>query len=850
MEFPDLDLDAARQFLDAIHPADDDGNGSSLIAVQGIVKGAKHPDFTEFYSTVDAVLDDAARFEDAQRRGACIYVSLGRLRARPASGRGGKADVASRASLFVDGDAKDHGGSKAAALDALRKLPVEPSILVDSGHGYHVHLLLKEPTTFNGDPQTVEHFEAVQRALATVAGGDAVADVSRLCGLPGTWNVKDPADPLPVAIVEFNADRRCNLCDFDDLPPADDAGKTTTDGDDGAAGTLDAPDSLDDLKVSDRIAKVIAGPAKYVGDGKPYASRSEATQGVIWAMIGAGYTDETIRDVVLANPIGAKAHEQRDPAAWLASEVARARAAGAKPRIAGDLPQVSLDDRPLRDKSDDALAALVSANNPPSLFRRARGLARVATDEDGRALIAPIGEAELRGMLMRACDFVAFVGKRGVPRHADPPIVIVRDILALAGWTFPALVAVTEHPILRPDGSVLTTPGYDPATRLFFHPGAALDVPPIPDVPSRDEAQAAAAFVDDEVLVDFPFDCDASRANALALLLTPIVRPAVTSHVPMAVLDAPRRRTGKTLLVSAVHSILTGRPAPLSGAPDGDDDAEWAKMLLATLLEGATFVALDNIEGTLRSPSLCRAITADRFKGRVLGHTRMADAPQRACFCCTGNNVRVEGDLPPRCYWIRLDPKSARPEQRAGFRHPDLLAWSVEHRGRLLGALLTMARGWAANARPVPDDRPPVGGFESWADTVGGILDFAGVPGFLGNEEAWRERQNQEEAEVERFLAAWHEAYGEKPVTAKDLKADLDAPTDLLPDVPSLLDALPPRLGETYAAKPQSFTRALAHLLRKIEGTRFGDSEAVVEQAKGTTRSGAALWVVHTAPRA
>ena len=841
MEFPTLDLDAARQFLDAIH---NDGDGG-LIVVQGIAKGAPSPAFTQLYTSVEAVLDDAARFADAQARGYCIYVSLGKLRARPASGRGGKSDVASRSSLFVDGDAKDHGGDKDAALAAIRRLPIEPSMLVDSGHGYHAHLLLKEPTTFNGDPQTVEHFEQVQRALAAVAGGDAVADVSRLCGLPGSWNVKDPDDPLPVRIVEFAPDRRCNLTDFDDLPPADDAGETTTDGDDGAAGYLDAPDSLDDLRVSERIAKLVADPDKYVGNGKPYASRSDATQAVIWAMIGAGYTDDAIAHVVLANPIGAKAHERRDPAGWLAGDIARAHADGAKPRVSDTLPRVVLDDRPLRDKSDDALAALVLANDPPSLFRRAGGLARVVSDEDGRAIIASIGEAELRSMLTRCAEFVTFVGKRGVPRHADPPIAVVRDVLALGEWTFPALVAVTEHPVVRPDGSVLATPGYDAATKLYYHPGAALDVPPIPDAPTRDEAQAAAAIIEDEVLCDFCFDGDASRANAVALLLTPIVRPAVTSHVPLAVLDAPRRRTGKTLLVSAVHTILTGRPAPLSGAPDGDDDAEWGKMLLAVLLEGSSFVALDNVAGVLRSASLCRAITCDRFKGRVLGHTRMADAPQRAVLCVTGNNLQLEGDLPPRCYWIRLDPETSRPEQRTGFRHPDLLAWCAEHRGELLGALLTMARAWAANGKPQSDDGPRVGGFQSWADTVGGILDFCGVPGFLANEAAWREKQNEDEAEWERFIVAWHGAYGDRPVTTKDLKADLDAPHDLLPDTPSLLDALPPFLAEKYAAKPEGFTRSLGIALRKVEGTRFGDTEAVVERGKRTDRKGAALYTVH-----
>ena len=44
-------------------------------------------------------------------------------------------------------------------------------------------------------------------------------------------------------------------------------------------------------------------------------------------------------------------------------------------------------------------------------------------------------------------------------------------------------------------------------------------------------------------------------------------------------------------------------------------------------------------------------------------------------------------------------PKTARPEKRSGFRHPNLLDWVTAHRGGLLLALLTKKTEAAARER-------------------------------------------------------------------------------------------------------------------------------------------------------
>ena len=47
------------------------------------------------------------------------------------------------------------------------------------------------------------------------------------------------------------------------------------------------------------------------------------------------------------------------------------------------LLQVAVNDRPLRDVTTEALAALVVGNSPPTVFVRSGSLARVVCDENG-----------------------------------------------------------------------------------------------------------------------------------------------------------------------------------------------------------------------------------------------------------------------------------------------------------------------------------------------------------------------------------------------------------------------------------------------------------------------------------
>jgi hypothetical protein len=197
---------------------------------------------------------------------------------------------------------------------------------------------------------------------------------------------------------------------------------------------------------------------------------------------------------------------------------------------------------------------------------------------------------------------------------------------------------------------------------------------------------------------------------------------------------------------------------------------------------------------------------------------------QQATWIATGNNIRLAGDLPRRCYWSRLDAERSRPWERKGFKHPDLLGWVGEHRGELLAALLTMVRAWIVAGKLRANVRP-LGSFERWAETIGGILEYAGLRRFLGNLDELYDRIDEDGPAWEGFLRAWLTTFGDQRVTVADLVGELerDGQNDLR-------DALPDDLADAWAQSTkttkgsQSFRVKLGRALRSREHRRFGEA--------------------------
>ena len=184
------------------------------------------------------------------------------------------------------------------------------------------------------------------------------------------------------------------------------------------------------------------------------------------------------------------------------------------------------------------------------VFRRAGALVFIHPDEDGRPVIMRSTEAMMRGRLARVARFIKEV--KDTLKRVSPPEDLTRDVLASNDGRSLRWACLTQVPILRPDGTFRMESGYDPITRAYYLPTPGFQLASIPEKPTRDDAQAAVGVLR-EAIGQFPFESAADEANCLALLLTPILRITYKFKAPLALIDAPKWGTGKTLLGMLVY---------------------------------------------------------------------------------------------------------------------------------------------------------------------------------------------------------------------------------------------------------------------------------------------------------
>ena len=430
-----------------------------------------------------------------------------------------------------------------------------------------------------------------------------------------------------------------------------------------------------------------------------------------------------------------------------------------------------IDGQQLSDLTDQAMAAVSKANSPPSVFVRAGTVARIMCDEHGVPKIESFDRVRMRCRLSEVANFFTLRKVEGgsyerVGTH--PPLSLAENVLAQTNWTLPPLAGIARAPILRGDGTICTQPGYDPISRLYYCPDPGLKLTPIPEYPDGNEVQACVDILLD-VISDFPFADEPSQANALAILFSMLMRPVITGHVPLAIVDAPVQGTGKSLLSTALGMIAVGHIASES-IPAKDNDDEWRKKITSILLSATPLVLLDNIPDntTIDSPCLAAALTTNEWSDRLLGRNDTIRLPSKSVWVATGNNLRVAGDIPRRSYSVRLDANEERPWERKNFKIKQLEQYVQANRGDLLSAAMTIIRAWYTHGQPKADV-PTLGSFEHWAESIGSVLAFAGIPGFLGNLKQTQIVQDEDAEQWTAFFSEWWERLQDATVTTNDL---------------------------------------------------------------------------------
>lgn len=455
----------------------------------------------------------------------------------------------------------------------------------------------------------------------------------------------------------------------------------------------------------------------------------------------------------------------------------------------------------------DGVLALMAAGQLPDLYKRSSGPCWVHQDDNGNPLMQQLGTDNLRAYL--ADHVTSYTVKR------DPITEGLKEerelfmpkscgtVLGRKDWPLPPLRGIVTSPVVRPDGTLLQAPGYDPGTGLYLQPRVALRR--LRPQVTEESLNTAREIILSQMLADFPWAQPSDRAHFLGALLTPILRPYFHGPTPMFIISATAPGSGKSLLKDILKHAYG-----IAETAWPENDTELRKSITTQLYTtGQPVVVLDNLPNghVIKSPVLSSLLTAEHWGDRVLGSTASVTMPNDRLWLITGNGLRTGGDNGRRAMWVRLDPDCPDPDQRDGFRVGDLRPWLRANASTMVAALVTMVRSWLAAGAPLIRTRK--GDYSEWATMMAGLLGHLGVPGWMTDRDD-AIQQDDELLEWVSFLTAWRTKLGDQAVTTGAILG-------------SVADHIPrsPKTGELPTAN------VLGNWLKSRDGRFFGDLKPV-----------------------
>lgn len=426
------------------------------------------------------------------------------------------------------------------------------------------------------------------------------------------------------------------------------------------------------------------------------------------------------------------------------------------PSVFGDTPSeiiVTTDDIQMLNA-----ACRVLRDRRPTLFHVGAPGSGTCVQLAETAGTSDVSEAWAEAVLSHEINWkrVKKTKKETVMESCRPPKQLAK-LISTGYGDLPQLKGISTLPVLRNDGSVLSTPGYDIETGLYLRcdPDFTWDVGSSLDH-ARSAVQALLSAVSDA-----PWANPHDSLCWLAHVLTVGGRYLIDGPTPAWVYSASQPDSGKTTLATAAAWIPTGeRIEAVSCAFDATSIAR--RVGPAANDPGIT---LDNLHGSVvRSADLESWITS----GIVRYELKYANAvvrPLRAVVVLTANSARAGRDLALRSVPVHLSPAANHQ-----FRHGDLLEALGPSRFTLACHVLTILRAWILNGKAAPSTNLPR--FASWAGVIGGAIEWAtgtDLSRWVIDSQGELDVDDETSSDIVEHFGAWLAARGEDEASARDI---------------------------------------------------------------------------------
>jgi hypothetical protein len=282
----------------------------------------------------------------------------------------------------------------------------------------------------------------------------------------------------------------------------------------------------------------------------------------------------------------------------------------------------------------------------------------------------------------------------------------------------PVLSSYVRSPVFDKEWNFVAAFGFHPASGIFY------DGPPV--VPRSGDAALRAA------VNDFKWKDEVDRVNFVGALLTGLTMPHWPYGHPFLAINGNKPGVGKGTLAN-VLALVTDGDVPSSITLTANDE-EFEKQIATRIEAGDRVIVIDNAKsvGAIGSAALERTITAPRINFRRLGSNTAITRPENdVLFALTMNVTQLGADLRRRALPVNLCVTGN--VRTLAYANDDLLRQVAATRLDILAELAGMVRSWLDADRPLPVAPARHSTDQRWAATVDGILQHAGLEGFLTN---------------------------------------------------------------------------------------------------------------------
>ena len=298
------------------------------------------------------------------------------------------------------------------------------------------------------------------------------------------------------------------------------------------------------------------------------------------------------------------------------------------------------------------------------------------------------------------------------------------------------------------DNQLVTKSGYNVKSKIYMPKLEELELV------YPDNSEEAVALLR-HLLSGFRFRNESDFENAIALALTPIIRPNIPAGVPLFCITAPSHGSGKSFLCQTLWSILQGS-AP--GVTDLENNQEMEKKLFSVISDAKPYVIFDNVEShkPLDSGLLASFVTEPRRTARIFHTQKTTTIENFTIACYTGTSTEASMELVDRIAAIRLEAPRDR-NAKVYYEFDPIVDEIIPEQGKYLGALMFMVQKWIDAGCPKidgsKDGSERVHRQRHWAGQIHGILDINGLgKHFLANDGEMRLDSSPEDVEMSRFL--------------------------------------------------------------------------------------------------